>query len=60
MVKFALEQARWPDGFRLPTFVTGKEYGLIIGRRHQGVYPVPELSCIKPPSRPVHLGGNES
>ncbi len=30
----ALEQARWPDGFRCPR-CQGKEYGLIGGRRHK-------------------------
>ncbi len=30
----ALEQARWPDGFRCPR-CEGKEYGLIGGRRHK-------------------------
>jgi len=33
----------------------GKEYGLIIGRRHKR-YQMPEAVVIKPPFTPYHLG----
>jgi len=58
-VKFALEQARWPDGLRFAHRCEGKGV-----RAHHWQAPqalsVPELVVNQPPSNGrYHLGGNK-